>query len=890
MLINSGRRKKLWEAVPDTGDDEILIGRAAWLARDYSLLRLRLARFAWCAEGVEPRVRVVLRDWGRRVFALFAEDARALDVPLERYVRNLLPVVPDWTVPLLIVLSRRDRKIARMLDGLRLGDRQFPAHKARLADFDRLYQARTPLHPDAVARLVPLRKAARARAEARWTARGLPAPAASAVSPAAKMPVKSVRAETPTPAPKKRSRQETTLERAITRGRQGEAIASDDIQALARWVRRANPRLRKAIGKIVGNLPIPAHPIADLLAALPRRPRAPAIQALRLYAAGHAGAAAEFAGMSRKRARASLRHVQTVLDVSLELDLAKAAVEAWGTSLPRGGIAAAFDRVAETTHDGEQLAKLLTHAAIRRDPWRKAVADRIAALDKRHGDGFAKFIEAAARLEIDWARLPVEIREAALAAWRPVTQRKPDLCMRAARILPPLALEAARWLEDDAALVALIGGTSPGPALSLLARRDAMARDRIWVRLWSCLHGRADLPAPWLAAARKDRRVLDLLIHKALPRLARSSLDGLPLAPLMDASLRNRGLARHLAAAHDTKALAVRMPALRRRLAGKTLRLAAAELALHLGWEHAVALGFLATRPFAPKERPGTRFDGLYRSWDIPKRNGGVRRITAPAPLLKQIQRRLLDAVLAQAPCHPAATGFRPGISIADNARAHVGRKVVVNVDIQGFFPNTRFKLVARAVAHALPRRLSGEAQRLAIDICSMGGGLPTGAPTSPVVANLVMEPADRTLAAVAARHGVAYTRYADDLTLSGDAPQRLLPFLRQVVGELGYGLDPKKTNIFRRGRRQIVTGLVVNDKVSVPRRLRRQLRAAVHRVAHHGAGAQLSLHGRPMHLGELAGHVAFIGVAHPEESRALARQLRAGRAIGRGTPETDTP
>ena len=182
MLINSGRRKKLWEAVPDTGDDEILIGRAAWLARDYSLLRLRLARFAWCAEGVEPRVRVVLRDWGRRVFALFAEDARALDVPLERYVRNLLPVVPDWTVPLLIVLSRRDRKIARMLDGLRLGDRQLPAHKARLADFDRLYQARTPLHPDAVARLVPLRKAARARAEARWTARGLPAPAASALS------------------------------------------------------------------------------------------------------------------------------------------------------------------------------------------------------------------------------------------------------------------------------------------------------------------------------------------------------------------------------------------------------------------------------------------------------------------------------------------------------------------------------------------------------------------------------------------------------------------------------------------------------------------------------------------------------------------------------------
>jgi retron-type reverse transcriptase len=171
-----------------------------------------------------------------------------------------------------------------------------------------------------------------------------------------------------------------------------------------------------------------------------------------------------------------------------------------------------------------------------------------------------------------------------------------------------------------------------------------------------------------------------------------------------------------------------------------------------------------------------------------------------------------------------------------------------------------------------------------------MGGGLPTGAPTSPVVANLVMAPVDRTLATVAARHGVAYTRYADDLTLSGDDPRHLLPFLSQVVGELGYSLDPKKTNIFRRGRRQVVTGLVVNDKVSVPRRLRRQLRAAVHRVARQGGAAELSLHGRPMSVGELAGHVAFIGVAHPEESRSLARQLRERRATGHDAPETDTP
>jgi retron-type reverse transcriptase len=347
----------------------------------------------------------------------------------------------------------------------------------------------------------------------------------------------------------------------------------------------------------------------------------------------------------------------------------------------------------------------------------------------------------------------------------------------------------------------------------------------------------------------------------------------------MAASLRNRRLARRLAEERGDEALAAAMPALRRELAGRTRRIAAAELALLLGWRHAVVLAFLATRPCAPNDAPGTRFDGLYRSWEIPKRRGGKRRITAPVPVLKAIQRRLLDAVLAATPCHPAATGFLPGISIADNARPHVGRKVVVNVDIEGFFPNTRFKLVRRAVERILPRRLSPEARRLVVDICTMGGGLPIGAPTSPAIANHVMLPVDRALAKVAARHGVAYTRYADDLTLSGDDPARLLPFLRQVVGQLGYRLDPKKTNFFRRGRRQVVTGLVVNDKVSVPRKLRRRLRAAVHRVATQGAAAELEWHGRPMHAGELAGRIAFAGVAHPDESRALAARLREGLA-----------
>lgn len=890
------RRKQVklppWKAPPATSADAVLIARADWISRAYPLLRLRLARFAWCSDGVEARARVALRDWGRQVFALIAEDARRLSVPAERYFRNLLPIVPGWTVPLLVVLSRRDRIIRRMLDGLRLDFGCFPEHAERTEDFDLLFAARTPLEPHIVVRLVRLRAAAHERARARFQARLVAAQADAAArneadaadaatapsEDAAPAVVAAAPDEIPAadaPPPRSADRHEILLRV----GAAGEAgAAATDLHALARWARLGDRRLHDAIGTMLDERNLPDRPLAALLAALPRRTRRPEIQALRLFAAGHQGAAAELAAMSESRGADALRALASRAgDGAANLLAASAALPA-GRHKLRGGIAAAFDLLVRNTEAPEEVAAMMTFGGTSRAVWRSSIATCLEQVGSQH-EGFSRFLDAAGPLQAVWPRLHVELREAALALWVRAVEAQPELRRRAVGILPALALDAARWAGDIEVIADLIAGPEPARGFALLLRLGAAERARVWSRLRRRI-GRLDgLPAPWLEIARADRRVLDLLLARELPRLARSPLDALPLAPLMDASLRNRRLAQRLAAMYDHETLAAAMPALRRRLAGRTRRRAAAELALLLGWEHAVFLAFLATRPYAAADRPGTRFDGLYHSWDLPKRKGGTRRITAPAPLLKTIQRRLLDVVFAQVPCHPAATGFRAGISIADNARPHVGRKVVVNVDLQGFFPNTRFKRLRRAVERVLPRRLGDEARRLVVDICAMDGGLPTGAPTSPAIANIVMQPVDRALAKAASRHAIAYTRYADDLTLSGDDPLRLLPFLRQLVGELGYSLDPKKTNIFRRGRRQVVTGLVVNDKVSVPRRLRRRLRAAAHRVALHGAAAELTWHGRPMSAGELAGHVAFIGVAHPEESRALAAKLRAGSA-----------
>src|SRR5262249_33141547 len=157
-------------------------------------------------------------------------------------------------------------------------------------------------------------------------------------------------------------------------------------------------------------------------------------------------------------------------------------------------------------------------------------------------------------------------------------------------------------------------------------------------------------------------------------------------------------------------------------------------------------------------------------------------------------------------------------------------------------------------------------------DLCSYRGALPTGAPTSPAIGNVVLTPADRALATAAARRGAAYTRYADDLTFSGPGDvHSLIPFVKRVLGQLGYRVNRKKINLFRRGRRQMVTGLVVNDRVNWPRHLRRLLRAAVDRRSR---GETPVWQGQPLGDDRLRGLIAFLNVTRPEEAANLRARL----------------
>ena len=315
------------------------------------------------------------------------------------------------------------------------------------------------------------------------------------------------------------------------------------------------------------------------------------------------------------------------------------------------------------------------------------------------------------------------------------------------------------------------------------------------------------------------------------------------------------------------------LPKVRKQLAHKSRVFAALELAVFSDLQIFPALLHLSNliKPPFDKDVIGTRYDHLYLNYDLPKKSGGKRQISAPSPILKKVQRGLLQ-LLYKEQLSESATGFVPGLNIADNAKRHVGNDVVVNADIKNFFPSTTYKQVFDLSFKLANRKLSPFSRRLFAEICCKGGHLATGSPTSPAVSNLILRRLDGSLSKIASNLNVNYSRYADDLTFSGgDAAVWMLKPLKVLLAQNGYELDDKKTNIFRKGRRQSVTGLVVNEQVNMARPLKKKLRAAVHARVE---GRQPIWNDKPISDVALKGHISFLSMVSPEYGLKLRQKL----------------
>ena len=277
------------------------------------------------------------------------------------------------------------------------------------------------------------------------------------------------------------------------------------------------------------------------------------------------------------------------------------------------------------------------------------------------------------------------------------------------------------------------------------------------------------------------------------------------------------------------------------------------------------------------------------------KRRGGARLVEAPKQNLKYLQRRVLREILDRIPPHDAAHGFRAGRSIQSFAAPHTGRRLVIRMDLRHFFtsvPVGRVFATYRsagypdAVAHALtglatnatPHWVLQAHPAGAVDglVAAMlrGPHLPQGAPTSPALANLAAFALDVRLTALARRFDATYTRYADDLAVSGDerfaaAAPRFMTIANEIVQDEGFAIHPAKTRWQRSHQRQVLTGTTVNRHLNTDRADYDRLRAQLHEAIHHGPAAA-NRREHPNFRAHLEGRIGHVQATNVVRARKL--------------------
>lgn len=257
----------------------------------------------------------------------------------------------------------------------------------------------------------------------------------------------------------------------------------------------------------------------------------------------------------------------------------------------------------------------------------------------------------------------------------------------------------------------------------------------------------------------------------------------------------------------------------------------------------------------------------FYRRFTIQKANGKEREIHEPLPDLKKVQRWILEEILSKASVSPYAKAYVKGRNLKQNARYHRAQKALVTLDIKDFFPSVKIHDIYRIFEEMGYQR--NVASFLA-HLCCLNGVLPQGAPTSPCLSNLRMKDFDQRVSRYCAENGWRYTRYADDLTFSGNhSVGALITYVSRSVFENGFRLNPEKTRVARTNACQEVTGIVVNHHMQVPKKTRKAIRQQMHYIKKFGLDSHLEHIGetRSNYLRHLLGRINFALFVNPKDN-----------------------
>lgn len=271
----------------------------------------------------------------------------------------------------------------------------------------------------------------------------------------------------------------------------------------------------------------------------------------------------------------------------------------------------------------------------------------------------------------------------------------------------------------------------------------------------------------------------------------------------------------------------------------------------------------------------GDQRGSLYTHFEIPKKNGGKRVIDAPCDCLKKIQRWIKDEIIDSFSPSEYATGFRKGISIVDNARTHIGKELVINFDIKDFFPSVTYAEVLRLFVY-MGYRL--DVAHLLTKLCTNNNNiLPQGSPASPSISNLVLLKLDKRLSTLAKSINCDYSRYADDITFSGNKSiKSIIPLVQRIIIEEGYTVNERKIRLQYANQRQEVTGLIVNTKLAVSKDITNEIEKAIYYCKKYGVTSHMKHIRCEKHFyrEHLYGIAYFIKMVNPQKGESYLISL----------------
>ncbi|HCQ23530.1 MAG: hypothetical protein LW814_06580 [Anabaena sp. CoA2_C59] len=283
-----------------------------------------------------------------------------------------------------------------------------------------------------------------------------------------------------------------------------------------------------------------------------------------------------------------------------------------------------------------------------------------------------------------------------------------------------------------------------------------------------------------------------------------------------------------------------------------------------------------------------------YIRFQIPKKPSGYRQISAPKKLLKKAQNWILDNILEKLELHDAAHGFRLKHSIVTNAQIHVGKEVIINIDLKDFFPSISYKRVKglfksfgySETASTIFALICTEPKIKEVEINGQINSLlswtdrylPQGAPSSPAITNILCRRLDRRLNFMAKQYGFDYTRYADDLTFSASGESlvnvnNILKLTNLIVKKEDFEINENKTRVVRNYRKQEVTGIIVNEKLNISRDKLKTFRAVLYKIEKDGL--QNYTWGQSQDIiAAIEGFANFVAMVNPEKGGKFIEQI----------------